>query len=110
MLQGKVSAALRWVGSQRSGLLEVNKDVLNALKEKHPAPGEISNQALLKGPALDIEDVIFDAIDADLIQKTSKHISGAAGPSGADAETWQRILCSKQFKKKPEQLCTYNNR
>ena len=33
MLQGKVSAALRWVGSQRSALLEVNEDVLKDLPD-----------------------------------------------------------------------------
>ena len=32
-------------------------------------------------------------------------MDGAAGPSGADAELWQRLLCSKQFKKKPAALC-----
>ena len=32
-------------------------------------------------------------------------MQGAAGPSGADAELWKRILCSKQFKSKPAKLC-----
>ena len=50
-------------------------------------------------------NVIFDAIDADLIKRTAGSVSGGAGPSGADAEIWQRILCSKQLKKKPDQLC-----
>ncbi len=43
MLQGKISAALRWVGSQRSSLLEVDDDVLATLKEKHPKPGEVGS-------------------------------------------------------------------
>ena len=50
MLQGKVSAALRWVGSQKSGLLDVNEDVISCLKEKHPTPGTVVEEALLKGP------------------------------------------------------------
>ena len=90
---------------QRSGLLKVDDTVLETLKAKHPEPGNISDGALLKGPAVDVEDVIFDAIDADLIKRTAKMVSGSAGPSGADAEIWQRILCSKQFKNKPDQLC-----
>jgi hypothetical protein len=105
MLQGKISAALKWIGSQRSGLLDVDDNVLATLRDKHPKPAEVVDGALLKGPAVVVEDVIFDNIDADLIEKTAKSISGAAGPSGADAEIWQRILCSKQFKKKPQQLC-----
>ena len=106
MLQGKVSAALRWVGSQRSGLLDVDDEVVSCLKEKHPIPGTVVEEALLKGPVEAFEDIIFDSIDAELVQRTSKSISGAAGPSGADAEIWKQILCSKQFKKKPEELCT----
>ena len=105
MLQGKISAALRWIGSQKSGLLDVDDDVLDTLRDKHPEPAEVVDSALLIGPAVDVEDVIFDSIDADLIERTAQSISGAAGPSGADGEIWQHILCSKQFKKKPQQLC-----
>ena len=36
---------------------------------------------------------------------SAKKTSGSAGPSGADAELWQRILCSRQFKDKPSELC-----
>ena len=36
MLQGKVLAALRWIGSQSSGLMEIAEDVLGVLKKKHP--------------------------------------------------------------------------
>ena len=32
-------------------------------------------------------------------------MSGAAGPSGGDSNLWKRMLCSKQFKKKPANLC-----
>ena len=54
-----------------------------------------------------MEDVIYDTIDAELIQQCIKQIiiSGAAGPSVADAEVWQRILCSRQLKKNPAELC-----
>ncbi len=105
MLQGKISAALRWVGSQQSSLLDVDDDVLNTLKEKHPKSQPAMQGSLLNGPVTNVEDVIFEAIDGNLIHRTAKSISGAAGPSGADAELWQRILCSKQFKKKPDILC-----
>ncbi|MCP4488385.1 MAG: hypothetical protein GY820_13850 [Gammaproteobacteria bacterium] len=105
MLQGKISAALRWVGSQQSSLLEVDCNVMNVLKEKHPNSQPAREGSLLNGPVPEVEDVIFEAIDGNLIHRTAKLISGAAGPSGADAEIWQRILCSKQFKKKPDLLC-----
>ena len=38
IFQGKVSSALRWLNSQcSSSSLEVNDDIINKLKEKHPA-------------------------------------------------------------------------
>ena len=45
-------------------------------------------------------------IDADLVHRTAKTISGTAGPSGADAEIWRQILCLKQLKKNPVELCS----
>ena len=36
MEQGKVSAALRCIGSEQSSVLEINDEVLGELKEKHP--------------------------------------------------------------------------
>ena len=44
-------------------------------------------------------------IDANMVYDAAKKVSGAAGPSGADADLWTRLLCSKQFKKKPAELC-----
>ncbi len=105
MLQGKISSALKWIGSQQSHPLQTTDDVIETLRSKHPPPAPTVDGSNLKGPVMEIEDVIFDSIDADLIHRTAKKISGSAGPSGADAEIWQRILCSKQFKKKPDKLC-----
>ena len=108
MLQGKVSAALRWVGSQKSGLLDINEDVISCLKEKHPTPGTVVEEALLKGPLKSLGRWFLTqyTIDADLVHRTAKTISGTAGPSGADAEIWRQILCLKQLKKNPVELCS----
>ena len=51
------------------------------------------------------QEVIFENIDGNLIYNCSKKTSGAAGPSGADADMWKRLLGSKQFKTKPAELC-----
>ena len=51
------------------------------------------------------EGVIFEHLDAEAIYKAAKKVNGAAGPSGADSDMWQRLLCSKQHKKKPAELC-----
>ena len=52
-----------------------------------------------------VEEVIFEDIDANKIFNAPKNLSGAAGPSGADSDLWTRILCSKQFKRRPAELC-----
>ena len=53
-----------------------------------------------------MEEVIFEEIDSDAIYNAAKKVNGAAGPSGADSDLWRRLLCSKQFKKKPSNLCS----
>ena len=107
MLQGRVSAALRFIGTQQTGLLPVTDDVLEDLKSKHPASVEPVLESLIKGPLPQVlsQEVIFENIDGNLIYNCSKKTSGAAGPSGADAEMWKRLLGSKQFKTKPAELC-----
>ena len=107
MLQGRVSAALRFIGTQQTGLLPVTDDVLEDLKSKHPASVEPVLESLIKGPLPQVlsQEVIFENIDGNLIYNCSKKTSGAAGPSGADADMWKRLLGSKQFKTKPAELC-----
>ena len=104
MLLGKVSAALRWNGSQRSKLLDTSPTVIQELKKKHPESSPSLESSLMKGPIEEVDAVIFDSIDSSRIEKVARDLSGSGGPSGTDAETWQHILCSKQFKKKPELL------
>lgn len=58
---------------------------------------------MLMGPVQEVVDVIFKNIDKNVIRV--RKVSASTGPSGADAEIWQRILCSKHFKKGPIHLC-----
>ena len=105
MLQGKVSAALRWIGDSKSSVRCVNEETMGILKDLHPNPANTTHVSMLRGPCQKVEPCIFDDIDTELIQSCIKRISGAAGPSGADAELWLHILCTKQLKKKPAELC-----
>ena len=107
MEQGKVSAALRCIGSQETSVLDVTPEVLNELKDKHPEAKTAASESLYQGPVPQkvVEAVIFENIDANAIHKAAKKVNGAAGPSGGDASLWHRLLCSKQFKKKPADLC-----
>ena len=105
MEQGKISAALRCIGSLQCGVHEITPEVLAELREKHPEPRDIQIESLHRGPQREVEDVIYENIDANAIHMAAKKVNGAAGPSGADSDMWQRLLCSKQHKKKPAELC-----
>ena len=106
MEKGKVSAALRCIGSLETGVLDVTPEVMNELKKKHPPAKNADASCLITDPLpRKVEDVIYEEIDANKIYDAAKKVSGAAGPSGADADLWTRLLCSKQFKRKPAELC-----
>ena len=105
MLLGKVSAALRWIGNHSNGPLEVTDNVLNILREKHPKANDMIDSVVLKGPVQAVEKVLFDNIDGGMIYAAAKRTQGSAGPTGLDSEGWIRMLCSKQFKSKPGELC-----
>ena len=80
---------------------------MQVLQEKHPEASEARDGSLIHGPlpAKLAEEVIFENLDAEAIYKAAKKVNGASGPSGADSDLWQRLLCSKKHKKKPAELC-----
>lgn len=41
---------------------------------------------LLHGPINEVQEIVFDEITEDLIQKTTIRTKGAAGPSKSDAD------------------------
>ena len=105
MLQGKGAAAIRWITDCQGSVVNVNPDVVATLASKHPPSVEADEQALLYGPLYKIDDVIFENIDSSAIHDAAKNTSGAAGPSGLDADGWKRMLCSKSFKSASVDLC-----
>ena len=70
MLQGKVSAALRWIGSQRSGRMEITEEVLDVLRKKHPGAAPVVEGAVIQGPIETIPKVLYDYIDGAMIHFT----------------------------------------
>ena len=85
MWQGKVHSALR--------LLE---------KASNLGIAEMSETGDL--PYFD--PVVFTNIDEDSIAKAALKTRGAAGPSGQDADSWKRVLVSKNFGKVGKDLRT----
>ena len=74
----------------------MNAETLRQLHEKHP-PGEARHQEmLLNGPLNHVHPVLFDSINADLIQKITKR-RGAAGPLNFDADNWRNMIGSRNY-------------
>lgn len=110
MQQGKVSSAMRWVGSSATSVLDpktvIDGDtVIDILKQKHPEAEEVYDDSLILGPKDKVEAVIYENIDAELVMKCAKQLSGAAGPSGLDSDGLKRMICSKQFSSASSSLC-----
>ena len=81
-----------------TGLLNLTPDVLEGLKEKHPAAADIADDSLLYGPTDNISPGVFYLIDEKMIFYAATKTKGSAGPSGMYAELYRRILCSNNFK------------
>ena len=106
MLQGKVSAALRWLDTQcSSSSLEIDEHILTKLKEKHPSAQQCYEKDLLNGPHNKIEAVIFDEIDVHSINRAALTTKGSGGPTAIDADAWKCFLCSKSFGNHSSDLC-----
>ena len=62
MLLGKISSAVKWVSNQSSGVgvHKITDAILRDLADKHPDAREASPDAILQGPALDVEPVVFE--------------------------------------------------
>ena len=48
--------------------------------------------------------LLYEEISGTEIFNAAKSVSGATGPSGADADLWIRLLRLRQFKSKPVEL------
>lgn len=92
----------------KNSLLDVTPEILNDLKMKHPEAKRAAIGSLIQGPLQkkSVEEVTFEAINAHAIYTAVKKTNGAAGPSVGDSDLWRRLLCSKQFKTKPSNLCS----
>ena len=50
-----------------NGILPLNGETLNSLKEKHPEAQPVSEEILLQGEKQEIHPVILDVIDEEMI-------------------------------------------
>ena len=71
--------------------------------KKHPPGVNTPETVLISDQASIPHEVIFDSLDANLIQKAALKTSGAAGLSGLDAYAWRRMCTS--YKSASANLC-----
>ena len=110
MKEGKVHAALNLLKQQRSGRIlklddkmDNRETVCDVLKRKHPPSVTPPEYVLQSGEVSLPHGVIFDSIDASLIQRAATRTGGAAGLSGLDAFAWRRLCIS--YKTASVNLC-----
>ena len=105
MLQGKVNAAIKYLSENNDcGVLTVNNEVVDKLREKHPTPGDIAENSLLNGPIPQTPASYFDNISESTIRKAASLTKGAAGPSKLDAKQFKIMLVSNKFRKEGQDL------
>ena len=99
MFEGKVNSALRLLDTAESigNVLPLSPDTIEKLKQKHPTASEAHESVMMNGPVPFVDPVLYQSIDAKMIMNASLKTKGASGPSGFDAESWRRILVSKNF-------------
>ena len=83
--------------------MDNRETVCDVLKRKHPPSVTPSEYVLTSGEVSLPHGVIFDSIDASLIQRAATRTEGAAGLSGLDAFAWHRLCIS--YKTASVDLC-----
>ena len=87
MEKGNVNGAMKLLtDNMQNGVLPLNEQTLNMLKQKHPEGKKSHHEALLTDIPDNVHHVKFDSINADLVKKAAAKTQGGAGPSGMDAE------------------------
>ena len=98
MKKGNINAALKLItNNMQDGILPLNNETLNKLKEKHPKSKNANNDVLLTSVPQDVHPIMFAGIDEEMIRKAAIKTKGGSGPSAMDANGWRRILCSNNF-------------
>ena len=114
MSNGRVHQALRMLTENPTGGVLQLDDVItfddgstatveDLLKEKHPAGKPANESVLLDGDCSQVNNIRFEELTPDLVQKVARQCQGSAGPSGLDSDVWRR-MCSS-FKGSSSRMC-----
>ena len=106
MLAGKVGQACKFVNNSDSinGVHNITTNIKQALLEKHPKAEKLHNEGLLPITRPMPNQVIYEQLTAEVIQRSCKNLSGSGGPTLVDADAWKYFLCSRSYGKLPFHL------
>ena len=94
--------------NKAGGLLEPTPKTIKLLESKHPDPHPEESfliSSLLSKVGLEkVDNVIFETIDIEAIQKAAKNTNGSAGPSG-NVSFQENKKIKKSFKTCGAELC-----
>lgn len=98
MQKGNVNGAIKLLtNNMAGGVLPLNDDTIEILREKHPIGGDLNEDNALQGPYVTVNPIIYDVIDDSLVLRAALTTKGGSGPSGLDADGWRKPLTSKVY-------------
>ena len=79
--------------------------MIRTLRQKHPDAKPSNDTLMLYGSFNLASKIIFDRVNADLVNKSAIRTRGSHGPSGLDGNFWSKILCNSTFGNVSDDLC-----
>ena len=96
--KGNINSAIKLlVDNMQNGILPLNDQTLNQLKQKHPHGKNGDPEVLLSDILEEFHPSKFHLINVESVKKAMLKTKGTTRPSGLDAYGWNRILTSTQF-------------
>ena len=106
IITGNVKSAMRLLEKEAaSGILPINDDTKELLKEKHPEAQPLFKELQMNGMKTSVDPIIYEEITPELIQSLAIKTNGTAGPSQLNAEEWRKMIGSKIFGMEGIELC-----
>ena len=101
MLLGKVGQACKYIdcNNQVFGVHKISDEIKATLEQKHPKAVDPCPEVLLPVTKPPPNEVIFELITPEVVQRSCKHLNGSGGPTLVDADSWKYFVCSRAYGK-----------
>ena len=79
--------------------------MIKTLRQKYPDAKPSNDTMMLHGAFNHVNETLFNGLNVDLVRKCAIRTKGLHGPSGLDADFWDKILCNSTFGNASDNLC-----